>query len=266
MSPFADCRSTWRCCGWTGRSSAARTGPAPALTAKSGGQWIVKSFRNNNNGCERSVDEPAGTLRPVLLAPAQGADALIPCSSANGPTGRRGWVALDSRRRPFRHGRETLLLVLFPAARAQDDCGGVVERVGKLQQFQVVGVGEPADVVKVVLAGDRDDGARQRAGRQRLGPVAEAGQAGGVEVHRVLLARRVADSAAWSMCTASSSGRGIAVPLVLAAQDGADRRAADQVGQAADHAAGALVQLSGLGGQGAGLVVVQPQGGFAAPR
>ena len=39
------------------------TAPAPALTAKSGGQWVVKSFRNNNNNaCERSVDEPAGTL------------------------------------------------------------------------------------------------------------------------------------------------------------------------------------------------------------
>jgi DNA (cytosine-5)-methyltransferase 1 len=41
------------------------TAPAPALTAKSGGQWQVKSFRNNNNNnnaCERSLDEPAGTL------------------------------------------------------------------------------------------------------------------------------------------------------------------------------------------------------------
>jgi DNA (cytosine-5)-methyltransferase 1 len=40
------------------------TAPAPALTAKSGGQWVVKGFRNNNNNnaCERSVDEPAGTL------------------------------------------------------------------------------------------------------------------------------------------------------------------------------------------------------------
>ena len=40
------------------------TAPAPALTAKSGGQWIVKAFRNNNNNnaCERSIDEPAGTL------------------------------------------------------------------------------------------------------------------------------------------------------------------------------------------------------------
>jgi len=34
----------------------------------------------------------------------------------------------------------------------------------------------------------------------------------------------------------------------LASQDGADRRAADQVGQAADHAAGALLQVPGLGG------------------
>jgi hypothetical protein len=48
----------------------------------------------------------------------------------------------------------------------------------------------------------------------------------------------------------------------LAAQDGADRRAADQVGQAADHPAGALVQVSGLGRQRAGLVAVQPQGGL----
>jgi DNA (cytosine-5)-methyltransferase 1 len=41
------------------------TAPAPALTAKSGGQWVVKAFRNNNNNnnaCERSIDEPAGTL------------------------------------------------------------------------------------------------------------------------------------------------------------------------------------------------------------
>lgn len=42
------------------------TAPAPALTAKSGGQWVVKSFRNNNNNnnnaCERGIDEPAGTL------------------------------------------------------------------------------------------------------------------------------------------------------------------------------------------------------------
>jgi len=37
--------------------------PAPALTAKSGGQWVVKGFRNNNNNaCERTIDEPAGTL------------------------------------------------------------------------------------------------------------------------------------------------------------------------------------------------------------
>lgn len=38
--------------------------PTPTLTAKSGGQWVVKSFRNNNNNnaCERSIDEPAGTL------------------------------------------------------------------------------------------------------------------------------------------------------------------------------------------------------------
>jgi DNA (cytosine-5)-methyltransferase 1 len=37
---------------------------APALTAKSGGQWVVKSFRNNNNNnaCTRGLDEPAGTL------------------------------------------------------------------------------------------------------------------------------------------------------------------------------------------------------------
>lgn len=38
------------------------TAPAPALTAKSGGQWVVKFRNNNNNACVRSLDEPAGTL------------------------------------------------------------------------------------------------------------------------------------------------------------------------------------------------------------
>jgi DNA (cytosine-5)-methyltransferase 1 len=46
--------------------------PAPALTAKSGGQWHVKCGspdsswyfhnNNNNNACQRPLDEPAGTL------------------------------------------------------------------------------------------------------------------------------------------------------------------------------------------------------------
>ena len=79
----------------------------------------------------------------------------------------------------------------------------------------------------------------------------------GLRVTGCCWARRVADSAAWSMRTLSSSGRVIAS---WPSQDGADRRAADQVGQAADHAAGALVQVLRLGGQGAGLVAVQPQG------
>jgi len=100
--------------------------------------------------------------------------------------------------------------VLSAAAGVQDDRGGVVQSLGEFQQFQAVGVGEPADVVQVVLAADRDGGAGQRPGRQRVGAVGEAGQPGRVEGHRVLLARRVADSAAWSMRTLSSSGRVIA--------------------------------------------------------
>ena len=38
--------------------------------------------------------------------------------------------------------------------------------------------------------------------------------------------------------------------------------AADEVGQAADHAAGALVQVAVERGQGAGRMLVQPQGVF----
>jgi len=38
-----------------------QTAPAPALTSKSGGQWVFRN-NNNNNACERSLDEPAGTL------------------------------------------------------------------------------------------------------------------------------------------------------------------------------------------------------------
>jgi len=45
-------------------------------------------------------------------------------------------------------------------------------------------------------------------------------------------------------------------------QDRLDRCAADQVGQAADHPAGALVQVAVEPGQGSGLVTVQPQGVF----
>jgi hypothetical protein len=74
----------------------------------------------------------------------------------------------------------------------EDDRGGVVQGAGEFGEFQVVGIGESADVVQVELAGDRGDGAGQRPGRQRLGPVGEAGQPGRVEGHRVLLARRVA--------------------------------------------------------------------------
>ena len=102
----------------------------------------------------------------------------------------------DPGQRLAGRGRETFGPVLFAPAGVEDDGGGVVQGAGELEQFEVVGVREPADVVQVVLAGDRDDGARQRPGRQRAGPVGEAGQSGGVEGHRVLLARRVADSAA----------------------------------------------------------------------
>jgi len=38
-----------------------QTAPAPTLTSKSGGQWVFRN-NNNNNACERSLDEPAGTL------------------------------------------------------------------------------------------------------------------------------------------------------------------------------------------------------------
>ena len=96
----------------------------------------------------------------------------------------------DPGQRLAGRGREALLPVPFTEAGVQDDRGGVVQGAGELQQFQVVGVSEPADVVQVVLAGDRGDGARQRPGRQCLGPVAEAGQPRGVEGHRVLRVRR----------------------------------------------------------------------------
>jgi hypothetical protein len=107
-------------------------------------------------------------------------------------------------------GRQAFLLVLLAPGGVEDDRGGVAQGAGELGELQVVGGGEPGGGVDVVLAGHRDGGARQRPRRQRLGPVAEAGQPGRVQVHRVLLARRVADSAAWSMRTASSSGRVIA--------------------------------------------------------
>src|SRR6266536_4301257 len=115
----------------------------------------------------------------------------------------------DPGQRLTRGGRQAFLLMLGPAVRVVEDRGGVAKSAGELQELQVVSLGEAADVVQVVLAGHGDDGARQRAGRQRPSPVGEAGQPGRVEVggHRVLLARRVADSAAWSMRTLSSRAR-----------------------------------------------------------
>jgi DNA (cytosine-5)-methyltransferase 1 len=35
--------------------------PAPAFTGKSGGQWVLRN-NSNANACERSLDEPAGTI------------------------------------------------------------------------------------------------------------------------------------------------------------------------------------------------------------
>jgi hypothetical protein len=118
----------------------------------------------------------------------------------------------DPGQRLARGGRETVLFVLPPPVGVEQDGGGVVEDAGELGELQSVCLGEPGDVVEVVLAGHGDGGARQRPRRQGLGPVGEPGQPGRVEAggHRVLLARRVADSAAWSMRTVSSSWRVIA--------------------------------------------------------
>ena len=77
----------------------------------------------------------------------------------------------DPGQRLAGRGCEAFLPVLFTEAGVEDDCGGVVQGAGEFGEFQVVGVGEPADVVQVVLAGDRGDGAGQRPGRQCLGPV-----------------------------------------------------------------------------------------------
>lgn len=51
----------------------------------------------------------------------------------------------------------------------------------------------------------------------------------------------------------------LAGDLLAAVQDRIDGGAADEVGQAADHPAGAAVQVLVERGQGAGLVTVQPQ-------
>lgn len=47
-----------------------------------------------------------------------------------------------------------------------------------------------------------------------------------------------------------------------AVEDGGERGGADEVRQAADDAAGAAVQVVVQAGEGAGLVVVEPQRGF----
>jgi hypothetical protein len=93
----------------------------------------------------------------------------------------------DPGQRLGRGGRQPLLLVLLPAAGAVDgDRGGVVESIGELAELQVVSLGEPADIAEVVLAGDRDDGARQRAQRQSGG-----GPSGTTERSLAVAGRRV---------------------------------------------------------------------------
>jgi hypothetical protein len=61
-------------------------------------------------------------------------------------------------------GRQPLLLMLPGAVRVVKDRGGVIQRAGQFAELQVVGLSEPGDVVQEVLALDRGDGARQRAG------------------------------------------------------------------------------------------------------
>src|SRR5262249_33315205 len=59
----------------------------------------------------------------------------------------------DPGQRLPRGGREALLLMLCPAAGAvEGDRGGVVDSLAELQELQVVGFGEPGDVVEVVFA------------------------------------------------------------------------------------------------------------------
>jgi hypothetical protein len=71
----------------------------------------------------------------------------------------------DPRQRLGRGGRQTFLLVLPPAVRVVEDRGRILEDAGELGELQVVGCGEPGDVVEGVFAWDRGDGARQRPGR-----------------------------------------------------------------------------------------------------
>jgi hypothetical protein len=71
----------------------------------------------------------------------------------------------DPGQRLARGGREAFLLVVSAVAGVEDDRGGVVQSAGEFQEVQVVGVSEPADVVDVVLAGDRGDSPWQRSRR-----------------------------------------------------------------------------------------------------
>ena len=108
---------------------------------------------------DRSGDAAAGGTAaagraqqlPELLGVAQVVAVIVPVEPG------------DPGQRLAGRGREAFLPVLFPLAGVEDDRGGVVQGAGELEEFQVVGVGEPADVVQVVLAGDRDNGADQLA-------------------------------------------------------------------------------------------------------
>lgn len=145
--------------------------PAPTLTAKSGGQWVVKAFRNNNNNnnaCTRSLDEPAGTLffggrsnwaawvterpSPALVTTRRSKGGLLAGRQLpEGESRSRGGHGWDGETTSSKGG-DAVRITVEEAAILQSFPRGYPWRGVKTKQFQQVGNAIPPLLAAHVLA------------------------------------------------------------------------------------------------------------------
>jgi DNA (cytosine-5)-methyltransferase 1 len=130
------------------------TAPAPALTAKSGGQWIVKSFRNNNNNnnaCERPIDEPAGTLFFGQRSNWAAWTVERPATTVQGDPrlGRPGHKDRDKGERQFEV--DSVRITVEEAAALQSFPAGYPWQGTKTKRFEQVGNAVPPLLAIAVL-------------------------------------------------------------------------------------------------------------------